>query len=248
MVRHHEGVTPPAAALRFTRAELEAVPPFRALDAAGWDQLLTVAWPESPADGECVQYAGQRMGRVAVVLAGGLRIVHAESDGRSRVVRLLGPGEQIGETELVLHHPPVHSALAAPDTRLCVIGHDEFEALAAANPTLVRAMLETTYRRLLATELLLSSQVADDVQTRLISFLLSLPGLPSDSDSDSGSGRRRIVLPSSQIDVASYLGTTPETLSRQIRKLVDSGMVDRFDGRGAFALDVPRLTGLLQSR
>lgn len=236
-------MAPPAAPRRFTRAELEVVPQFRALDAAGWDQLLTVAWPESPAAGECVQHAGQHMGRVAIVLAGGLRIVHVESDGRSRVVRLLGPGEQIGETELVLHHHPVHSALAAPDTRLCVIGHDEFEALAAAHPTLIRAMLETTYRRLLSTELLLSSQVADDVHTRLVSYLLSLPSLPNPP-----SGRRRIVLPSSQVDVASYLGTTPETLSRQIRKLVDSGVVDRLDGRGGFALDVSRLTGLLQGR
>lgn len=239
-VGHDEGVPRPAIPRRFIRAELDGVPQFAGLAASGWEQLLSVARSESPADGECVQHAGQRMGRVVVVLAGGLRIVHVDADGRSRLVRLRGPGDHIGETELVLRHHPVHSAFAAPGTRLCVIPHAEFAALIAAHPSMLRAMLESAHQRLLATELQLASQVTDDVLTRLVAYLLGLPG------TDDG-GRRRVHLPSSQVDVASFLGTTPETLSRRIRRLVDSGVVDRLAARGGFALDVDRLAELLRT-
>lgn len=198
-----------------------------------------------------MQTAGQPSGRVAVVVEGGLRIVHVETDGLSRVVRLLGPGEHIGDTEFILRDRPAHSAYAMPGTRLCVISLADFDALAAAHPSLVWSLLETAQRRLLATELLLSSQVADDVLTRLVSFLLSLPGTLERTDE--GGSRRHIVLPSSQVDVASYLGTTPETLSRRLRRLVDSGAVDRLDGpgaplRGALAIDVDALTTVLRGR
>lgn len=226
---------------RFTRVELRDIPLFAGLEDSGWDSLLGIARPESPTDGACVQHAGHPAGRLAVVLTGGLRLVHVEPTGHSRAVRLLGPGDHVGETQLVLHQLPVHSAFALPGTRLCTIPHGEFDELAAAHPVLLRRLLESALRRLLATELLLSAQVADSVLTRLISYLLGLPGRYDDD------GNRLIALPSSQVDVASYLGTTPETLSRRIRRLTEAGLITRTGGKGEFSLDTSGMSALLRN-
>ena len=236
-----DAVADPRTRHRFTRSQLHGLPLFAGLDDSGWKSLLGVARSEVPAGGECVQHAGHSVGRIAVVLTGGLRLVHVGPAGHSRTVRLLGTGEHIGETQLVLGQLPVHSAFALPDTRLCTIPHTEFDELATAHPSILRRLLESALQRLLATELLLSAQVADTVLTRLASYLLELPRIHDDERN------RLVTLPGSQVDVASYLGTTPETLSRRIRRLTELGMISRTDELGGFSLDVVGLAALLRS-
>lgn len=226
---------------RFTRSQLNNLPLFAGLDDSGWTSLLGVARSETPEGGECIQHAGHSVGRIAVVLTGGLRLVHVGPAGHSRTVRLLGPGEHVGETQLVLQQLPVHSAFALPGTRLCTIPHTEFDELATAYPSILRGLLESALQRLLATELLLSAQVADTVLTRLASYLLALPRTYDDD------GNLLVTLPSSQVDVASYLGTTPETLSRRIRRLTEAGMIARTDELGGFSLDLVGLAALLRN-
>ena len=140
-----------------------------------------------------------------------------------------------------LQQLPAHSAFALPGTRLCTIPHTEFDELATAYPSILRGLLESALQRLLATELLLSAQVADTVLTRLASYLLALPRTYDDD------GNRLVTLPSSQVDVASYLGTTPETLSRRIRRLTEAGMIARTDELGGFSLDAVGLAALLRN-
>ena len=210
--------------------EMAAVPLFADLDEVGWTDVLGALRRESPAEGECVQAAGRPMTRLVVVVAGGLRIVHTEADGHARVVRLLGPGDHLGETPFALRHLPVHSAFAMPGTTLGVLSHRALEEAVRAHPPVLRALFASAQRRLLAAELLLSSESGADVSTRLTTYLLSLPGLTGPD------GWRSVRLPGTQADVASFLGTTPETLSRRLRDLVHRGAVRRL-APGTFALD-----------
>ena len=51
-----------------------------------------------------------------------------------------------------------------------------------------------------------------------------------------------VTLPMSKKDLASYLGTTPETISRKLRSLEDEGYIKQKSGRKIEILD---LDGLL---
>lgn len=59
---------------------------------------------------------------------------------------------------------------------------------------------------------------------------------------ESGDGPMEIVLPMSKKDLASYLGTTPETISRKLADLEDEGYIKQKSGRKIEILD---LDGLL---
>lgn len=221
--------------------EMAGIPLFDCLDESGRDLVLRVARVETPPEGECVQFADSPMSRLVIVLSGGLRVVHNERGGHAQIVRMLSAGDHLGETELLLGRRPVHSAFALPGTALCTLPHADFHELSTACPGLVLAMLAAATDRLLETESLLSSMVADDVLTRLAFYLLRLPGAPD------AEGRRRVRLPSSQADVASVLGTTPETLSRRMHALIDIGAMKRM-APGEFTLDVAVLDATVRKR
>ncbi len=221
--------------------EMAGIPLFDCLDESGRELVLRVARVETPPEGGCVQFADSPMSRLVIVLSGGLRVVHNERGGHAQIVRMLSAGDHLGETELLLRRRPAHSAYALPGTTLCSLPHADVHELSTACPALVLAMLAAATDRLLETESLLSSMVADDVLTRLALYLLRLPGGP---DTD---GTRRVRLPCSQADVASLLGTTPETLSRRMRDLIAIGALERV-APGEFTLDAAVLDATVREQ
>ena len=80
-------------------------------------------------------------------------------------------------------------------------------------------------RKTAESEHLLVSLTSEDVMTRIVSYLLSLPRIRNRD------GRVSVRLPVTQNDLASHLGTTPETLSRRLRELMDAGAITRAENR-----------------
>ncbi len=85
------------------------------------------------------------------------------------------------------------------------------------------ALVEALARRLVEAERTIGELALLDVGQRLASELLRL------SKANSG-GQATFELPFSWAELASRLATTPESLSRRLRQLVDAGIV-AVDGR-----------------
>lgn len=91
------------------------------------------------------------------------------------------------------------------------------------------AGVEGVSQRLNETEIRLASVVSGNVSSRLADYLLSLPGKPGPQ------GAIGVILPLAKKDVASFLSTTPESLSRQLRRLTDSGVISQY-GQGQITI------------
>lgn len=215
--------------------QLDHVPLFARLNPQQRRDVIALGHLVTAAKGECVQVAGSPTYRLLVVLSGRIRVVHVERTGSERVVRILGPGDYIGETSFVLGRPPEHFAYVDSDAGLFVIEKPDLTRLVNRFPDIVLRMLQTTLERLLAAERLLTAISSSDVSARLAAYLLQLPAT---TDPD---GRLRVQLPVAQQDVASYLGTTPETLSRRMTDLVRAGTITRAGRRDLILLDPERL-------
>ena len=223
--RENAGVTVEAPARRGDRRRAAtaypplAVPLLAGLTPAQRAQVDAVARVQSYADGECVQVAGSNSHRLLSVLTGRLRVVHIGPGGGERVVRILGPGEYVGETSLVLDRPPEHFAFVSGPTVLYSLGHRDLARLIDEHPDLGLRMLQTATSRLLTAERSLAAASSSRVEVRLAAYLLGLP--------QSGDTPPRVTLPLAQRDIASYLGARPETLSRRMTALVRAGIVAR---------------------
>ena len=198
------------------------VPIFARLDAAQQVDVGRLARPVSLAASTLLHGAGDKMGQLFVVHTGRLKLVRPTAGGHDRLIRVAGPGDVVGEHAFLTGERPDHYVEAIEDARLCVFDHAELGRLVAAHPPIAVAMLRSLSERLTDAERRLA-RASVDVPARLAGYLLDLPAHMIE-------GQSRVTLPLPKKDIASYLGTTPESLSRALARLQTKGLLT-VDGR-----------------
>ena len=182
--------------------------------------------------------AGSDMSQLMVVHTGQVKIVRTSAAGHEQVVRVLGPGDFIGESAFLTGTRPDHAAEALVYTELCVFRHADLGRLVEKHPSIGLRMLQGVSQRLDDTEARLASVISGNVSSRLADYLLSLPATPGPR------GAIDVTLPLAKKDIASLLSTTPESLSRQLRKLTDTGVISQQEQGRITITDVTALTAL----
>ncbi|MDO5676923.1 MAG: Crp/Fnr family transcriptional regulator [Propionibacteriaceae bacterium] len=210
------------------------VPIFKGLDHKQQLEVANFARPLHFDAGDQVVAAGDSSRRLFVVHTGRVRVVHLLESGREHVVRVLGVGDVLGEDAFVLGRRPNHYAYADTEASMCTFDHDDLSALVARYPGIAVRMLQVQSERLANAERMLAAMSGTDVAARLAAYLLDLP-------SHSTPAGLEVELPMAKKDVASHLGTTPETLSRKLREFVDDGVLSLHGRRGIVLLDIDAL-------
>lgn len=187
---------------------------------------------------EQVYAAGSEMSQLMVVHTGQVKISRTSMDGREQVVRVLGPGDFIGESAFLTGARPDHAAVALEDAELCVFRHADLNRLVEKHPSIGIRMLQGVSRRLDETEARLASVISGGVSSRLADYLLSLPARPGPQ------GTVDVTLPLAKKDIAALLSTTPESLSRQLRRFTNSGVIVQGDRNRLTITDVHALSAL----
>jgi CRP/FNR family transcriptional regulator len=178
------------------------------------------------------------MSQLMVVHTGQVKIARTSAAGHEQVIRVLGPGDFIGESAFLTGTRPDHAAEALVYTELCVFRHADLGRLVEKHPSIGLRMLQGVSQRLDDTEARLASVISGNVSSRLADYLLSLPATPGPR------GAIDVTLPLAKKDIASLLSTTPESLSRQLRKLTDTGVISQQEQGRITITDVTALTAL----
>lgn len=195
------------------------VPIFGGLTRLEQEEVATFARPVTVAKGELVYAAGDEHSRLLVMHHGRVKISHLAATGQEQVVRTATEGDVVGERAFLTGHRPDHYATALEDSQMCVFDHQDLAELLRSYPVIGERMLRTLSDRLASTERLLAAVTSSDVTARVAAYLLDLSGSWRD-------GALTVQLPMAKKEVASYLGTTPETLSRRLAALVDAGVIE----------------------
>ena len=196
------------------------VPLFSGLTAQQQDVVASLARPRAYRRGELITAGQEGSGLMGVVHTGQVMLHRVLPSGRRRLVRVAGPGETVGEHRFLAGEATAEEAEAMADTSLCVFLHEDLTGLVADHPSIALRLLEDLGQRLARAEHLLALG-ALDVDARIADHLLQLPLVRADGDG----GVLRVRLPLSKKDIASLLGTTPESYSRALTRLTRDGLI-----------------------
>lgn len=214
------------------------VPLFQGLTRDEQLEVARVARPTALVEGRSAYAGASASSQLIVVHTGKVKIAQLSPDGHEQILRILGPGDFVGESAFLTGQPPDHLATGLERGDMCVFRHDDLHRLVREHPSIGLRMLHAVSSRLETIEARLASVISDDVSSRLAGYLLSLPAGHDDEGLE-------VELPMAKKDIASLLDTTPESLSRQLRRLQDSGVtVQRGGGRRLVIRDVDALMEL----
>ncbi|HLQ70330.1 MAG TPA: Crp/Fnr family transcriptional regulator [Bacillota bacterium] len=157
--------------------------------------------------GEVIYREGEPLEYLYIVHQGRVKVYYLFSSGKEQLIRVLEPGEFMGELALFADKELDSYADAMEKTEICMIHRSDMQQLMLQHPTIAIKILEQFSNRIDETERLVGELSAKDVETRIAGYLLKLV---------KEKNRRTIVLPMSKKDLASYLGTTQETISRRL--------------------------------
>lgn len=209
------------------------VPIFSQLAPAEIHEIASTARHRSAARNEQLYGAGELNPYLLIIHRGRVKIHRSLESGHEQLIRVLGPGDFTGEAAFIAGGPMDHFATALEESEICVLHRDDVRRHLLKYPAITYKMLEAISGRLDRAEHMVSSLTGDDVEHRIAAYLIQL--LEDAGSVDGAGGAVSLTLPISKKDLASYLGTTPETVSRKLARFEDAGWI-RMHGRRSIAV------------
>ncbi|SER68505.1 CRP/FNR family transcriptional regulator, anaerobic regulatory protein [Propionibacterium cyclohexanicum] len=214
------------------------VPIFRGLTVEQQQVVASLAGPATLPGGALLHDMGHPLGELFAIHSGRIQVVHIAPSGRHQLLHLAGPGEVIGEHAFLTGQRPEYIAETTERTVVCVFRHADLVQLIGDYPSIAMGLLRSVSDQLVDAQRRLTLG-ATDVTTRLANYLLDLPATdPAHPE--------RVHLPMAKKDVASWLVTTPESLSRALAHLAHMATI-RVQGSTIDLLDPERLEELAAS-
>jgi CRP-like cAMP-binding protein len=162
-----------------------------------------------------------------LLITGQIKLVKSSLEGKEYIIRLVGPGETFAEAAVFGEIPYPATAIALEECHTLFFPKGPFLQHLADSPALARNMLATLSRLMFHLTKQLEDLSLKEVSARLARYILErcqqthgdlAPGLHCD-------------LPTTKTQLAAYLGTISETLSRTLSRFKSLGLIEMDKGK-----------------
>ena len=209
--------------------QVAGIPLFHGLTPKLYDELSMIVVDQVVPRGQLIFSQGDEAVGLYVVISGRVKIFKLSPEGKEQILHLFGAGEPIGEVAVFAGGKfPAH-AQAMEESRLFFFPRPAFIDLIRKYPSVALNMLAVLSLRLRKFTSLIEDLSLKEVPGRLAAHLLYL-----------GEGKKGIAevnLDISKNQLASLLGTIPETLSRILARMTREGYIELSGQRRIRILD-----------
>ncbi len=181
------------------------------------EELSGIAIENVYGKGETIFFEGDEGNGFYMVGEGKVKIFKMSPAGKEHILHIFGPGEPFGEVPVFHGWPFPATAEPLMKTRTLFFPRERFTRLVEENPAIVLKMLAVLSLRLRRFATQIENLSLKEVPARLAGYLIYL------REEQGGSDEVRLEISKGQL--ASLLGTIPETLSRIFAKMSDEGLI-----------------------
>jgi CRP/FNR family transcriptional regulator len=214
------------------RQVLTASELFGGLSPEHLDEIEKIAIMKNYGRGEAIFFEGDPGNGFYMVATGKVKIFKTSFSGKEQILHIYGSGEPFGEVPVFHGHPFPANSMALEKSSLIFFPRRDFVEIVNTMPTLVLNMLAVLSMRLRRFTVQIENLSLKEVPARLSGYLLYL--------SEEQKNSEEVTLQISKGQLASLLGTIPETLSRMFAKMSDEGLI-RVEGKSISLLDIEGL-------
>ncbi|WP_045222156.1 Crp/Fnr family transcriptional regulator [Desulfonatronum thioautotrophicum] len=213
-------------------AVLSQSPVFQGLPESQLRALARIADPITYNPGDLIFSEGEDAAGFFFVVAGQVKISKISFEGKEQVLHFVGPGEIFAEVPVYSGGTYPANAEALRESRTFFFPRQAIRRLLANDPNLAMNMLADLSRRLRQLTRLVENLSLKESPARLAAYLLHASEELMRGD--------QVELDVTKGQLATLLGTTPETLSRTLKKMSETGQI-QVQGRTIKLLDKPGL-------
>lgn len=215
---------------------LPSIPLFQGLSAEQKDRLSSLAIHRTVQRGQQIFFEGDKADGFYILLSGRIKIFKLSPEGKEQILHLMAPGDPFGEVPMFADGYFPANALAMEDAEILFYSREKLTEMIGQYPALAMNMLASLSQRLIHLTRLVENLSLREVHERLAAYLLHLSktqNYPEELHLDINKGQ-----------LASLLGTIPETLSRMLTRLHNDGLIE-VTGRKIKILNGPGLQQLM---
>jgi CRP/FNR family transcriptional regulator, dissimilatory nitrate respiration regulator len=199
------------------RETVGASPLFNGLPMEQIDHVVRIVVKKQYGRGETIFFEGDEGKGFYMVESGKVKIYKMSLSGKEQILHIFGPGEPFGEVPVFHGQPFPATAEALMKTTLLFFPRDKFVQLVHEMPSIALNMLAVLSMRLRRFASQIENLSLKEVPARLADYLLYL--------SEEQGSTEAVELEISKGQLASLLGTIPETLSRIFAKMSEEGLI-----------------------
>lgn len=164
--------------------------------------------------GEIVFREGESSEALFIIQKGLIKLTKVSVDGKEQIIRLLFEGDFFGQFSLLQNENHYANAETLEETIICTIEKQPFIEALERSPNMALRFISALNNRLHHADEWMSLLSLMDVEQRLARVILLFSEKLALTNG-------QFTLPISKKDLASLIGTTPETLSRKLVSFVE---------------------------
>ena len=198
-------------------------PLFGGLSREELNRIAGIAQQKNYERGQAIFWDGDPGTGFYMVADGKVKIYKTSADGKEQILHIYGPGHPFGEVPVFSGNRFPANAQTLEKSRLLFFPRKDFIQLISRHPSLAMNMLAVLSMRLRQFTVQVENLSLKEVPARLASYLIYL--------SNEQAAAAVVDLPISKGQLASLLGTIPETLSRIFNKMSQQQLISVEGGR-----------------
>lgn len=191
---------------------------FEGLKTDQLNMIAEIAVEKKYTRGQTIFFEGDEGNGFYMVGTGKIKIYKMSPAGKEHILHIFGPCEPFGEVPVFHGQPFPATAEALVKTTALFFPRDKFIKLVEGSPAIALGMLAILSMRLRKFATQIEDLSLKEVPARLAGYLLYLSEEQQNPD--------LVELDISKGQLASLLGTIPETLSRIFARMSESGLIE----------------------